>query len=129
MHHYPALSEFLGCEAYVKHENHQSIEAFKVRGGINLVAGLSEEERCRRVITASTGNLGQPIAYVARLFGVRAIAAMPEETNPDKVRAMRHLGAEVIFHARTSTKRGSTWSCWRRRKGTATSTPLRCARS
>ncbi len=114
MHHYPALSEFLGCEAYVKHENHQPIEAFKVRGGINLVAGLSEEERRRRVITASTGNLGQSIAYVARLFGVRA---------------MRHLGAEVIFHARSSTKRGSTWSCWRRRKGTATSTPLRCARS
>lgn len=100
LHHYPALSQFLGCEAYVKHENHQPIGAFKVRGGINLMARLSEEERRRGVITASTGNHGQSVAYAARLFGVRAIVAMPENANPDKVRAMRHMGAEVIFHGR-----------------------------
>jgi threonine dehydratase len=100
LHHYPALSEFLGCEAYVKHENHQPIGAFKIRGGINLVARLSDEERRRGVITASTGNHGQSIAYAARLFGVRAIVAMPEEANPDKVRAMRQMGAEVIFRGK-----------------------------
>lgn len=100
LHHYPGLSEFLGCEAYVKHENHQPIGAFKVRGGINLVARLSEEERRRGVITASTGNHGQSIAYAARLFGVRAIVAMPEVANPDKVDAMRRMGAEVIFHGK-----------------------------
>ena len=98
LHHYPALSEFLGCEVYVKHENHQPIGSFKVRGGINLIARLSDEERQRGVITASTGNHGQSIAYAARLFGVRAIIAMPEHANPDKVAAMRHMGAEVIFH-------------------------------
>lgn len=100
LHFYPALSEFLGCEVYVKHENHQPIGAFKVRGGINLMARLSDDERQRGVITASTGNHGQSIAYAARLFGVRAIVAMPERANPDKVDAMRRMGAEVIFHGK-----------------------------
>jgi len=100
LYHYPGLSEFLGCEVYVKHENHQPIGAFKVRGGVNLMARLSEEERRRGVITASTGNHGQSIAYAARLFGVRAIIAMPEEANPDKVDAIRRMGAEIIFHGK-----------------------------
>lgn len=97
---YPALSERLGCQIYVKHENHQPIGVFKVRGGLNLMARVTEEERRRGVITASTGNHGQSIAYAARLFGVRAIVAMPERANPDKVDAMRRMGAEVIFHGK-----------------------------
>lgn len=100
LYEYPALSSWLGCTAYVKHENYQPVGAFKVRGGINLMARLSEEERRRGVVTASTGNHGQSIAYAARLFGVRAIVAMPEQANPDKVTAMQHMGAEVIFHGR-----------------------------
>ncbi|MBI3952315.1 MAG: threonine/serine dehydratase [Acidobacteria bacterium] len=100
LHSYSALSEFLGCEVYVKHENHQPIGAFKVRGGINLIGRLSDEERRRGVIAASTGNHGQSVAYAARLFGVRAIVAMPEQANPDKVDAMRRMGAEVIFHGK-----------------------------
>jgi threonine dehydratase len=85
---------------YVKHENHQPVGAFKVRGGINFVAHMSAEERGRGVITASTGNHGQSIAYGARLFGVRAIIAMPEEANPGKVAAIRNLGADIHFHGR-----------------------------
>jgi threonine dehydratase len=100
LHHYPTLSELLGCQAYIKHENHQPIGVFKVRGGINLISRLSDEERQRGVITASTGNHGQSIAYAARLFGVRAIVAMPENANPDKVDAMRRMGAEVLFHGK-----------------------------
>lgn len=100
LYEYPALSSWLGCTAYVKHENYQPVGAFKVRGGINLMARLSDEERRRGVVTASTGNHGQSIAYAARLFGVRAIVAMPEQANPDKVAAMQHMGAEVIFHGR-----------------------------
>jgi threonine dehydratase len=100
LYHYPALSELIGCQAYVKHENHQPIGVFKVRGGINLISRLSDEERQRGVITASTGNHGQSIAYAARLFGVRAIVAMPENANPDKVDAMRRMGAEVVFHGK-----------------------------
>jgi threonine dehydratase len=92
-----ALSELLGCQAYLKCENVQPIGVFKVRGGINLVSSLSEEERRRGVITASTGNHGQSIAYAARLFGVPAIIAAPENCNPYKQRAMERMGARVAL--------------------------------
>jgi threonine dehydratase len=100
LHRYPALDELVGTETWVKHENHQPICAFKVRGGINLVAQLSEDERRRGVITASTGNHGQSIAYAARLFGVRAIVCVPEGTNPVKVKSIRGLGAEIVVHGK-----------------------------
>ncbi|MFQ5795900.1 MAG: threonine/serine dehydratase [Candidatus Bipolaricaulia bacterium] len=97
LYHYASLDQLLGCATYVKHENHQPIGAFKVRGGINLIASLSEAECHRGVITASTGNHGQSIAYAARLFGVEARVVVPEGANPGKVEAIRNLGAEVIF--------------------------------
>jgi threonine dehydratase len=100
LHRYPALDELVGTETWVKHENHQPICAFKIRGGINLVAQLSEDERRRGVITASTGNHGQSIAYAARLFGIRAIICVPEGANPVKVKSIRGLGAEVITHGK-----------------------------
>lgn len=95
-----SLSASLGCQLHVKYENHQPIGAFKVRGGLNLVSALGLSERERGVITASTGNHGQSIAYAARTFGVRAVIVMPEESNPDKVEAMAHLGAEILFWGR-----------------------------
>ncbi len=98
LHDYPLLSELVGAHIWVKHENHQPVGAFKVRGGINLVSQLSPGEKERGVITASTGNHGQSIAYAARLFGVQAIVGMPEGSNPGKVAAIRNLGAEVLFH-------------------------------
>jgi threonine dehydratase len=100
LHRYPALDELVGTETWVKHENHQPICAFKVRGGINLVAQLSEDERRRGVITASTGNHGQSIAYAARIFGVRAIVCVPEGANPVKVKSIRGLGAEIVVHGK-----------------------------
>src|ERR1700674_2239773 len=98
LHRYPALDALVGTETWVKHENHQPICAFKVRGGINLVSQLSDDERRRGVITASTGNHGQSIAYAARLFGVRAIVCVPEGANPVKVASIRGLGAEIVTH-------------------------------
>ena len=95
---HPALSDLLGTEVWVKHENHQPVGAFKVRGGINLMATLTEEERRRGVAAASTGNHGQSVAYAARLFGVRATIIVPVGANPVKVAAMRGLGADVIEH-------------------------------
>jgi threonine dehydratase len=97
---YAALSELLGAEVFVKHENHQPVGAFKVRGGVNLVSQLSADERERGVIAASTGNHGQSIAYAARLFGVQATICVPERANPVKVAAMRGLGAQLIHHGR-----------------------------
>jgi threonine dehydratase len=97
---YASLDELLGAEVVVKHENHQPVGAFKVRGGVNLISQLSQEERERGVITASTGNHGQSIAYAARLFGVPATICVPEHANPVKVASMRGLGAELVFHGR-----------------------------
>ncbi len=95
-----AMSEVLGCDLYLKLETVLPIGAFKVRGGINLMSQLTEEERARGVITASTGNHGQSVAYAARTFGVKAIIGAPDGANPDKVAAMRRLGAEVILRGR-----------------------------
>ena len=92
-----ALSERLGCRYFVKFESMQPVGAFKVRGGVNLVSRLSAEEKEAGLITASTGNHGQSIAYAARIFGVRALVAAPRGANPDKISAIRRLGAEVAF--------------------------------
>src|ERR671935_186245 len=92
--------ELLDAEVFVKHENHQPVGAFKVRGGVNLVSQLNAEERERGVIAASTGNHGQSLAYAARLFGVEATICLPESANPVKVASMRGLGAELVFHGR-----------------------------
>jgi threonine dehydratase len=74
---YPALDELLDTQVHVKHENHQPVGAFKVRGGVNLVAQLSNDERERGLITASTGNHGQSVAFAARRFGVGARICVP----------------------------------------------------
>jgi threonine dehydratase len=97
---YGALSELVGAEIFVKHENHLPIGAFKVRGGVNLVSQLSDGERRSGVITASTGNHGQSIAFAAGLFGVKAIVCVPEGANPVKLAAMERLGAELVIHGR-----------------------------
>ena len=97
---YPALSELVGTEVWVKHENHQPIGAFKVRGGVNLVSRLDDAERRRGVVTASTGNHGQSISFAGRLFGVRAVVCVPEGANPVKLASMRALGGELVEHGR-----------------------------
>src|SRR5437588_3280504 len=101
LHSYPAMNALVGTTLYIKHENYQPVGAFKVRGGINLISQLSSEERERGVISASTGNHGQSVAYAARLFGVKARIVVPEKANPGKVAAMQGMGAEVIFHGAT----------------------------
>ena len=94
---YPSLARAVGADVQIKHENHNPTGAFKVRGGINLVSRLTDDERERGVIAASTGNHGQSVAYAARLFGVSAIICAPENANPVKVESMQDLGAEVIL--------------------------------
>lgn len=95
------LSEILGCDYYVKCENLQPVGAFKVRGGVNLVGTASEEEKRAGLVSASTGNHGQSIAYAGRLFGARVIIYAPaENVNQTKIQAMRDLGAEVRLHGR-----------------------------
>ena len=97
---HPLLDAWLGCDAWVKHENHNPTGAFKIRGGLNLLAQLSPEDRRRGVISASTGNHGQSIAFASRMHGVRCRIVVPKGNNPDKNAAMRAYGAEVIEHGR-----------------------------
>ena len=97
---YPALDAMTGARIWVKHENHQPVGAFKVRGGVNLISRMDAGERARGVIAASTGNHGQSVAYAADLFGVRAVICVPAQANPVKVESMRALGAEVVSYGR-----------------------------
>lgn len=98
LYSYPALNDLLNASVYVKHENHQPVGAFKVRGGVNLISQLSPQERLRGVISASTGNHGQSVAYAARLFGTRALIVVPAQSNPGKIAAIRGMGAEVVHY-------------------------------
>jgi threonine dehydratase len=107
--HNPTMSRELGFEAYLKLENLQPISAFKVRGGINLCANLTEDERARGIVGASTGNHGQSLAYAGKLCKARCVVAMPEEANPLKVESMRALGAEVEFHG-TNFEEARAWA-------------------
>jgi threonine dehydratase len=97
---HPLLDDALGTEVWVKHENHQPIGAFKVRGGVNLMSRLDDAERAQGVIAASTGNHGQSIAWAAQRFGVKAVVCVPEGANPVKVAAIRGWGAEVVERGR-----------------------------
>jgi threonine dehydratase len=93
---HPLLSAETGLDIRVKHENHNPTGAFKIRGGLNLIASLTDEERMRGVITASTGNHGQSIAFAAERAGVPCIVAVPQQNNPDKNAAMRAFGATLV---------------------------------
>lgn len=101
---YPLLDEYAGTQVIVKHENVQPIGAFKVRGGVNLVLGLTEAEKDAGLITASTGNHAQSVAYAARLVGARAVVVVPTTSPAEKLDAVRALGAEVIEHGPTMTE-------------------------
>lgn len=98
VHSYSALNDLIGATVYVKHENYQPIGSFKLRGGINLVSQLSADEKARGIVTASTGNHGQSVAFACRLFGVQANVVVPRGSNPGKVAAMKGMGANIIVH-------------------------------
>jgi threonine dehydratase len=97
----PGLSEWLGCEHYVKCENLQPIGVFKLRGGINLLGTLPAAAATRGSISASTGNHGLSIAYAGHRFGIPVVMYGPEtNANRVKMQAIRDLGAEVRLHGR-----------------------------
>jgi threonine dehydratase len=82
---------------YLKLENLQPIGAFKLRGAYNKVASLSSDERRRGVISYSSGNHGQGVAYAARAMGVKAVIVMPGNAPKNKIAATKALGAEVVI--------------------------------
>jgi threonine dehydratase len=91
-----SLGKMLGCRLFVKYENHQPVGSFKVRGTLNRMLLATHEERGRGFVTASQGNHGLGVCYAARILGAKATVVVPEKANPDKVEAMRNLGADVI---------------------------------
>jgi threonine dehydratase len=97
------LCDALG--AYLKLENLQPVGAFKLRGAFNAIRQLPESVRRRGVITYSSGNHGQAVAFAARRFDVRAVVVMPETAPPVKVRGVERWGGEPVFAGRTSEDR------------------------
>ncbi len=98
---YAQLAERIGdIDLFVKHENHQPTNSFKIRNGLSFMTSLDAGERRRGVVAASTGNHGQGIAYGASLLGSSAVICVPAGNNPEKNAAMRALGARVVEEGR-----------------------------
>ncbi len=92
------LGEAIGAEAWLKCENLQKTGSFKARGALNAISTLSEAERSRGVITVSAGNHAQAVAWAARRGRTKSVVVMPERAAPNKVRAAKAYGAEVVLH-------------------------------
>ena len=93
---WPLLAERAGAEAWVKHENHTPIGAFKIRGGLAYMAQCGADG----MVTATRGNHGQSVAYAARQAGKRVVVVVPEGNSREKNAAMRAFGAEIAVHGR-----------------------------
>jgi threonine dehydratase len=102
LRHYPLLDAHVGggTSLLIKHENHQPVCSFKVRNGLSFVTSLPAAERARGIVTASTGNHGQGVAYASALLGVSATICVPVGNNPEKGAAMRSWGATVVEEGR-----------------------------
>jgi threonine dehydratase len=96
---WPLLCERLGCEAVVKHENHNPTGAFKVRGGLTYIDALkSRAPATTALVSATRGNHGQSLAFAARRAGVAPIIYVPYGNSVEKNAAMRALGARLVEH-------------------------------
>lgn len=99
------LSERSGVPVFLKPENEQPTGAFKLRGAWTAVSRLDPKRRARGVITYSSGNHGQAVAFAARRLGGRAVIVMPETTPARKVEGVKSWGGEVVFAGTTSEDR------------------------
>ena len=113
----PALDDALGCEVYVKAECMQRTGAFKLRGAMNRILALTDAERARGFVAASSGNHGRAVAYAAQRFGTHACIVMPRTAPAVKQAGIRALGAELMLcdaserfavAARLCAERGAT---------------------
>lgn len=95
---WPLLCDRLGTEAWLKHENHTPVGAFKIRGGLVYFADLSKNRKVKGVISATRGNHGQSVGLAARRCGIPAKIVVPRGNSAGKNAAMRSLGVELIEH-------------------------------
>src|SRR5438132_6232224 len=100
-----SLSENVGAEVRLKCENLQRAGSFKIRGAMNALLQLSDEERCRGVVAFSSGNHAQGVALAAKLLGMRATIVMPEGSVAAKVKATEAYGAQVVTAGVTAATR------------------------
>ena len=96
------LSERTGYDVRLKAENFQTVGSYKIRGPLNKLAQMSEDEKRRGVVCSSAGNHAQGVALAARIHGVRAVVCMATNATPAKIAATKGYGAEVVLH-------GSIW--------------------
>lgn len=96
-----SLSRQYNADVFLKLETLQPIGAFKIRGAANKILNLTAEEKERGVVTASTGNHGRAVAYVAKKLGINAAVCLSELVPKNKVEALRRLGAEVIVNGQS----------------------------
>lgn len=89
-----------GLQIWVKHENFQPTNAFKVRNGLALVTALDEADRRRGLVAATRGNHGLGLAYAGALLGCPVTVCVPEGNNPEKNEALRALGATLVIQGR-----------------------------
>jgi threonine dehydratase len=98
---WPLLARRTGRDVWVKHENHTPTGAFKVRGGLNLLARIAAgDTRPAGIISATRGNHGQSLAFAAKRHGVRCVIVVPRGNSEDKNAAMQAFGAELIEYGR-----------------------------
>jgi threonine dehydratase len=91
------LNELTGCELYFKCENFQKTGSFKIRGAMNAVLSLTAEEKAKGIVTHSSGNFAQAVAYAGKRLGIKASIVMPENVVPAKRDAVHGYGAEIIY--------------------------------
>ena len=101
----PALAGRLGLPVAAKCEHLQPVGAFKIRGAYTAVSRIPADRRARGVITYSSGNHGQAVAFAARLLGTHAVVVMPERAPAIKVEGVKRQGGEVVLAGNSSAER------------------------
>jgi threo-3-hydroxy-L-aspartate ammonia-lyase len=117
--HAPSLSARVGLPVMLKCEHLQPIGAFKIRGAYTAISRIPPESRARGVITYSSGNHGQAVAFAARLLGTQAVVVMPERAPAIKVDGVRRHGGEVIIAGNSSAERYEQASALAQKRGLA----------
>ncbi len=98
--HYSELSRLMGCEVFVKHENHMPTGSFKIRGAINFFHTIPKQKVENGVLCSTRGNHGLAMAWAARWFNVPCTVVVPENNNPEISRTIESYGSELIVHGK-----------------------------
>jgi threonine dehydratase len=96
--YYSELSRLVGCEVFVKHENHNPTGSFKIRGALNFFHHMSKEELETGVLVSTRGNHGLAMSWAGRWFNVPCTVVVPEHNNPETNRIIESFGADLIVH-------------------------------